>query len=217
LQVPAIVLSDQFLGQARAVVEQPEPAPNADGRLRAEPNGAGYKRYALTDSGVSPMAIPGTPGVTYTADGLTHNERGTPSSQAADHIAQLDKRRRKLDSIDYSAHWADIEGGGEVAIITWGSCTGPAHEAYERARAGGVAVKLISMRVLSPAQPEKLAAALAGVKRALVVEQTHSAQFARYLRAEYELPCRLESFNRAGPLPLRPADIHAELLRVSRS
>jgi 2-oxoglutarate ferredoxin oxidoreductase subunit alpha len=66
-------------------------------------------------------------------------------------------------------------------------------------------------------QPKKLAEALAGVKRALVVEQTHSAQFARYLRAEYELPCRLVSFNRAGPLPLRPADIHDELLRVSRS
>jgi 2-oxoglutarate ferredoxin oxidoreductase subunit alpha len=217
LQVPAIVLSDQFNGQARAIVEQPEQTPQTDERLRAEPNATDYKRYALTESGVSPMAIPGTPGVTYTADGLTHNERGTPSSQAADHIAQLDKRRRKLDSVDYGSHWADVEGQGDVAIITWGSCTAPAREAYERARAEGVAVKLISLRVLSPIQPKKLAAALAGVKRALVVEQTHSAQFARYLRAEYELPCRLESFHRAGPLPLRPADIHAELLRVSRS
>ena len=43
------------------------------------------------------MAIPGTPGTVYTADGLTHNERGVPSSQAADHLAQLDKRRHKLE------------------------------------------------------------------------------------------------------------------------
>ncbi|MDH4188729.1 MAG: 2-oxoacid:acceptor oxidoreductase subunit alpha [Betaproteobacteria bacterium] len=217
LQVPAIVLSDQFFGQARAIVEQPEATEPGGERLRAAANTTGYKRYALTPSGVSPMAIPGTPGVTYTADGLTHNEFGTPSSQAADHIAQMDKRLRKLTSVDYGEDWADVEGEGEIAILTWGSCTGPAREAYERARADGIQAKLISMRLLSPAQPEKLAAALSGVKRALVVEQTHSAQFVRYLRAEYELPCRLVAFNRAGPLPLRPADIHSELLRVSRS
>ena len=42
------------------------------------------------------MAIPGTPGVVYTADGLTHSEAGIPSSQARDHRLQLDKRLRKL-------------------------------------------------------------------------------------------------------------------------
>jgi hypothetical protein len=38
------------------------------------------------------MAIPGTPGRTYTADGLEHSEAGVPSSQARDHRRQLDKR-----------------------------------------------------------------------------------------------------------------------------
>ena len=42
------------------------------------------------------MALPGTPGCQYTADGLTHTERGIPTSSAADHAAQLDKRRDKL-------------------------------------------------------------------------------------------------------------------------
>jgi 2-oxoglutarate ferredoxin oxidoreductase subunit alpha len=217
LQVPAIVLSDQFQGQARAIVERPQDLAFAGERLRAEPNAAGYKRYALTTSGVSPMAIPGTAGVAYTADGLSHNERGTPSSQAADHLAQLDKRRRKLESLDYGEHWADIEGEGELAIITWGSCTAPAREAYARARADGLAVKLVSLRLLAPAQPARLARALNGVKRALVVEQSHGAQFGRYLRAEYDLPCRIESLHRPGPLPVRPAEIHSELTRMSRT
>ena len=65
-------------------------------RLTAPADTEGYRRYALTENGVSPMAIPGTAGATYTADGLEHNERGTPSSQAADHAAQMDKRARKL-------------------------------------------------------------------------------------------------------------------------
>ena len=68
-------------------------SPTAPGRLVAAAIAPGYRRYALTPDGVSPMAIPGTAGVAYTADGLEHAERGTPSSQAADHFAQLDKRR----------------------------------------------------------------------------------------------------------------------------
>jgi len=217
LQVPAIVLSDQFFGQARAVVERPADLSFAGERKAAAPNTEGYKRYALTESGVSPMAIPGTPGITYTADGLEHNERGTPSSQAADHVAQLDKRTRKLASLDYGSHWADVEGEGDVAVITFGSCTGPVREAFARAAADGVRARLVSLRLLAPTQPARLASALAGVKRVLVVEQNHTGQLYRYLRAEYELPGEVTSFRRPGPLPMRPDEIHQQLIEWSRA
>jgi 2-oxoglutarate ferredoxin oxidoreductase subunit alpha len=154
------------------------------------------------------MAIPGTPGVTYTADGLEHNERGTPSSQAGDHLAQVEKRARKLTQLDAAEGWASIEGEGEVAVVTFGSCTAPAREALERM--GGKA-RLVSLRLLSPAQPERLGAALEGVKRVIVVEQNHSGQFLRYLRAHYDLPGEVKSLRRPGPLPFRPEEIYAEL------
>jgi len=217
LQSPAIVLSDQSFGQARAVIDRPADLAFTGRRELAEPNAKNYKRYALTESGISPMAIPGMAGVTYTADGLEHSERGTPSSQASDHLAQLDKRQRKLASIDYGDYWADVEGEGELAVITFGSCTGPVREAFARARADGLTARLVSLRLLSPAQPEKLAAALAGVKRALVVEQNHGAQFLRYLRAEYDIAARLTSFHRPGPLPFRPDEVHRHLIEWSRS
>jgi len=217
LQTPAIVLSDQSFGQARAVIERPADLAFTGQRKLAEANLKDYKRYALTDSGVSPMAIPGMAGVTYTADGLEHNERGTPSSQAVDHLAQLDKRLRKLASVDYGDYWADVEGEGELAVITFGSCTGPVREAFARAKADGLSARLISLRLLSPVQPGRLAAALAGVKRALVVEQNHGAQFLRYLRAEYDIAPRLTSFHRPGPLPFRPEEIRRHLVDWSRS
>ncbi|MDX1374349.1 MAG: 2-oxoacid:acceptor oxidoreductase subunit alpha [Burkholderiales bacterium] len=217
LQTPAIVLSDQAFGQARAVIDRPADLAFTGRRRLAEANATDYKRYALTDSGVSPMAIPGMAGITYTADGLEHSERGTPSSQASDHLAQLDKRRRKLASIDYGDYWADVEGEGELAVITFGSCTGPVREAFARARSDGLNARLVSLRLLSPVQPERLAAALAGVKRALVIEQNHSAQFLRYLRGEYDLAPQLTSFHRPGPLPFRPQEIHRRLLEWSRS
>jgi 2-oxoglutarate ferredoxin oxidoreductase subunit alpha len=203
LQLPAIVLSDQYFGQARAVIDPPDLQEKAFGREKAVAGTAAYKRYALTPSGVSPMAIPGTPGCQYTADGLEHNERGTPSSQAADHLAQMDKRARKLAQLDPGEAWASIEGAGETAVLTFGSCTGPVREALKD-RDG---IRLVSLRLLSPAQPEKLKQALQGVKRVIVIEQNHSGQFLRYLRSEYELPSRVESLRRPGPLPFRPGEI----------
>jgi 2-oxoglutarate ferredoxin oxidoreductase subunit alpha len=213
LQVPALVLPDQSMGQSRVVLDRPADIRFATRRLVAEAAPANYKRYALTDGGVSPMAIPGTRGAVYTADGLEHSERGIPSSQAADHLAQLDKRAKKLEQADYSRYWAEIEGEGDLAVVTWGSCTPPVREALDRARADGVAAKLISLRLLSPAQPARLAEALAGVKRVLVVEQTHSGQFYRYLRSAYELPGETRVFHRPGPLPMRPGEIHSKIVK----
>jgi 2-oxoglutarate ferredoxin oxidoreductase subunit alpha len=218
LQCPCIVLSDQSLGQTRAVIDAPADMGFVGTRLIAETpaEGAAFARYALTASGVSPMPLPGTPGCQYTADGLEHAECGTPSSQESDHASQLDKRLRKLVDHDYGDHWASIEGEGDIAVITWGSCTGAAREAVARARADGVHARLISLRLLYPTRPEHMARALEGVAKLLVIEQSHLGQFARYLRGEYDLPCRPEQINRAGPLPVRPGEIHARLLSMGK-
>jgi 2-oxoglutarate ferredoxin oxidoreductase subunit alpha len=208
LQAPALVLSDQFMGQSRAIVDQPADAGGAAQRLTAGADTADYKRYRNTETGVSPMAIPGTPGVAYTADGLEHTEAGIPSSQARDHRLQLDKRERKLARHDYGARWADIEGDGECAVITFGSATGAVREALARLRARGIDnLRLVALRLLAPAQPRRMQEALAGVARVLVVEQNHGAQLYRYLRSVYDLPARPASFHRPGPLPLRPAEV----------
>ena len=212
LQAPAIVLSDQFMGQSRAIIDRPPVRPASARRLTVAADTPDYKRYRDTPSGVSPMAIPGTPGVVYTADGLEHTEAAIPSSQARDHVIQLDKRERKLTRFDYGSRWADLEGGGPLAVITFGSATGPVREALRRAAAQGVAARLIGLRLLAPLQAEVVAQALVGVERVLVVEQNHGAQLLRYLRGMLDLPGRPASFHRPGPLPLRPAEICAALL-----
>jgi 2-oxoglutarate/2-oxoacid ferredoxin oxidoreductase subunit alpha len=211
LQAPAIVLSDQFMGQSRAIVERPALRASTATRLTVPANTADYKRYRDTESGVSPMAIPGTPGTVYTADGLEHTEGAIPSSQARDHTVQLDKRERKLMGYDYGSRWADIEGEGTLAVVTFGSSSGPAREAVQRAAAQGVAVRLVVLRLLAPLQPEAVAMAFQGVERVMVVEQNHGAQLLRYLRGMADLPGRPASFHRPGPLPLRPGELCAAI------
>jgi 2-oxoglutarate/2-oxoacid ferredoxin oxidoreductase subunit alpha len=212
LQVPAIVLSDQFIGQARAAIERPADVAFIGQRIKATDVIGVYKRYALAANGVSPMAIPGTRGGQYTADGLTHTERGIPTSGERDHNTQLDKRHDKLAQFKFGDHWATTEGTGDLAIITWGSLTGAAREAIARAGGDGVDASLVALRLLSPVQPESFAAALDGKTRVLVVEQSHGAQFYRYLRAHYDLPREVRVLNRAGPLPIRAGEIHSAIM-----
>ncbi len=217
LQSPAIVLSDQFFGQTRSVIDRPADLHFEGGRVTAPAGAEGYQRYANTDDGVSPMAVPGTPGVAYTADGLEHNQRGTPSSQAGDHAMQLDKRQRKLALAGYGDRWADVEGEGDLVVLTLGSATGPVREALARAAAEGVVARLVSMRLIAPARPEPFARLLQGTRRLLVVEQNHGAQFLRYLRSVYDLPGEVRSYCHPGPLPIRPAEVHRQIVEWSRA
>jgi len=207
LQTVAVVLSDQNLAQSTVLIPEPKyELQEIGGRALAGPE-ENYQRYRATDSGVSPMAIPGTPESCYVADGLEHAESGKPSTAAADHALQMDKRSRKIDEFDYGEHWADIRGSGETAIITWGSTTAAVREAAARLGAQGREVRVIALRLLLPASPDRLAGELEGVSRVLVVEQTHSGQFHKYLRAHYDIQAQMHLLARPGPLPITPGEI----------
>ncbi len=207
LQTAAIVLSDQSLGQTRSIIPRPADVAFATRRLLQTEASDEYQRYRTGGSGVSAMALPGLAGCQYTADGLEHGPTGTPSSRAEDHAQQLDKRRDKLQLHDYGDHWAQIEGEGPMAILTWGSSLAPVREALAGLAAEGIGARVVAPRLLMPVQPEAMAEALAGVETALVVEQCHGAQFFHYLRAFYAPQCELHSVSLPGPLPIRPADV----------
>jgi 2-oxoglutarate ferredoxin oxidoreductase subunit alpha len=207
LQTVSLVLSDQSLGQSRAIIENP-PLRALPWRRAIEASaGADYRRYQITADAISPMTLPGTPGGMYTADGLEHNETGTPSSMAADHREQLNKRLKKLEDFDYGDDWAEIEGQGDECIITWGSSAGAVREAAQELRKQSREVRVIAIRLLAPLQRQRLSQAIEDAGRILVVEQNHGGQLFHYLRAQGVLPTLAESLAQPGPLPLRPGRI----------
>ncbi|MCF6195137.1 MAG: hypothetical protein L3J50_00430 [Emcibacter sp.] len=209
MQTAVIVLSDQFMGQASTIIDPPANISFMAQRLVEENPAEDYARYAVTADGVSPMSLPGTPGGQYTADGLEHNPKGLPSTLMEDHRDQMDKRDRKVAEFNYGDHWADVEGDtdSELVVLTWGSTTNAVREGTERLRAEGVSCKLVAMRLLSPAVPNYFDEAVKGAKRILVVEQSHSGQFLKLLRANYDMPGEVKSFRRPGPLIIRPGEI----------
>ncbi|CAA0120120.1 2-oxoglutarate oxidoreductase subunit KorA [BD1-7 clade bacterium] len=207
LQTPVIALSDQSIAQSDAAITQPTLWHKEAKRLTAAASDEPYDRYALTESGISPMAIPGEDELMYTGDGLEHNAHGTPSAAAEHHQQQLDKRANKLTEFDYGDHWADINGEGSTVIICWGSVSSAAAEACKRLNESGTPCRVISLRLLAPLQTQALDHALVGVTRLLVVEQSHGAQFIAWIRSKMVFQCELHSLAIPGPLPIRPGMI----------
>ena len=216
LQCPAVVLSDQRLGQARAAIAPPPVRDWQARRKLATEVIDDYRRFADTEDGISPMALPGMAGGQYTATGLSHMESARPSASGTDHQRQLDKRRHKLERFDFGDDWADIDGDGELVVLTWGSTTQPAREAIARMRSRGHAIRLISIRLLSPLDADTLTEALGSGRRLLVVEQSHGGQFHRYIRSHIELPADTRLLARPGPLNIGPGEIVAAIEEMTR-
>lgn len=213
LQTPVMLLSDQSLGQTQTIIDIPaeRPAPLV---RRVEPlEGVPFERYALTADGISPMPAPGRPGTQWVADGLSHKPTGHPSNSAKDHIAQLDKRRRKIETFDYGDTWGRIFGPADAptALLAFGSTVGPAREAAARLTAAGRPTKVVALRLIAPVRHPELAAALAGTALPIVVEQNESGQLFRHLLGARALPANARSFARPGPAPFRPAEIVAHV------
>ncbi|WP_414980042.1 2-oxoacid:acceptor oxidoreductase family protein [Congregibacter sp.] len=213
LQTAAIVLSDQFLGQSTAIVDPPRGLQERD-PLPPDPQTDHYLRYALVDNGVSPQSVPGDKDQCFTADGLEHNERGTPSAGALNHQRQLDKRACKLTALDPGDDWEETHGKGSVALICFGSAAASVVTAYDHLLSAGIACRVIALRLLAPLPVEQLLDALDGCVRIIVIEQNHGAQLLHYLRGHLEFSGTFHSVATPGPVPLAPATIVAAVDNV---
>ncbi len=197
-QCPGIILSDLLLSEGRSSVDPKELAfdPEIDrGELitAAEDSGQsnGYKRYKITESGVSPRAIPGVLGHTHTASTDEHDEDGVLISDEFTNPnkrrAMMEKRQRKVAGIEAAVKPPELIGipGADVTLVGWGSTKGVIGEAVEILNSQGISTNQLQIRWLVPLHGQTTVGILktAG-KRTIMVENNYSGQFARYLRSE---------------------------------
>jgi 2-oxoglutarate ferredoxin oxidoreductase subunit alpha len=223
-QVPVIVLSDFALSN------RVETIPNFDfsrvkhtGRLLWAPDGSerDYKRYQVTESGVSPMSLPGMHGGSYVAEGLEHDETGAPGYTPELHTTMMAKRFRKLataaDEIRTWPHaiWRYGHPEPKVGIVSWGSASGPVREAIDRALAGGMQVQAFFPRFLSPMPDTELSEFIAPLNAVIVPELNYRGQLADIIQARFCMKIhRLNKFTgesfTAGEVYDKIAAIYAE-------
>lgn len=222
-QTPVIFLSDQDMS-VRVVTLTPFDLGKVklESRLLWDPsaNGHGgddYLRYKVTDSGVSPMSLPGMPGGQYTAEGLEKMESGAPEYTPELHEQNFKKRDRKIRNAlkDYEA-WKMFEQfgtpGAPVAIVGWGSTIGPVREAVARAENEGMPVEVLYPKLLFPLPSAQLGAFMEGRQAVIVPELNFTGQFGRTLRAEFWR--EIIHLTKYGGVPFAAREIYDKIKQV---
>jgi 2-oxoglutarate ferredoxin oxidoreductase subunit alpha len=193
-QCPGIVISDLLISEGRASVNPADinMHPVIDrGALITEPSSSdGYLRYQITESGVSPRALPGLQGYVHVVATDEQDEDGVLISDEFTHPHKrrkmVEKRARKLQDVVTRIAPPALEGppDAEVTLVGWGSTYGVIQEAVEMLNERGVAVNHLPIKWIVPFHADAVIDILSDAKRIIVVENNYSGQFARYMRSE---------------------------------
>ncbi|HEV7663828.1 MAG TPA: 2-oxoacid:acceptor oxidoreductase subunit alpha [Chloroflexota bacterium] len=203
-QIPAIVLQDTVLAVRTESIPQPDLSTvNIVNRQTFAYRDAGdatepgydaasgperYLRYQITPDGVSPMAIPGTPGGAYVATGLEHTQAANTSSDARNHAAMTEKRFRKMDGVLAKAPPAHEYGdpSAEIGFLTWGSTFGVVAEAIDKLAAQGIKAHALAPRMVWPLPTHQIDPFLKNKRIVIVPEVNYTGQFANLLKTHYQ-------------------------------
>ena len=192
-QIPVILLSDQYLGDASATVkpfdisniEVASPASTYDGKEK-------YLRYKFTEDGISPRLLPGKTRNFVSADSDEHDENGKITESSEMRINMMDKRMKKLEKLKLELQEPEFIGSEqyETLILGWGSTYGPITEA---------------LKLLNEKQPNKYAALVFGdifplpqtllkekaakAKKIVNIEQNATGQLADLIREQTSIVC----------------------------
>jgi 2-oxoglutarate/2-oxoacid ferredoxin oxidoreductase subunit alpha len=192
-QIPAFILTDQYLADSQWTYPgfDLSRVVYTDYRLR-EPQTNGpndYKRYAHTDSGVSPFAVPGRSNRLVVADSDEHDEEGHLTEDGEIRRRMVEKRLlRKFPSLKAEISPPFFYGSREpdTVLVGWGSTYGVLREATDHlARQGKVALLHFSEIFPFPDTDKfDYLNLLRQARRTICVENNATSQFARLMRME---------------------------------
>jgi 2-oxoglutarate ferredoxin oxidoreductase subunit alpha len=198
-QTPILVLSDLYLGEGNRTMDRDEldfNVPILRGFLADESgDGKGFKRYKITQSGISPRAFPGWKGHQFTAPTDEHMESGILISDVLAGVPpwveerrkMMEKRMRKLEGLRAEMSLPELWGSpdADLTIMSWGSTAPTVREAIGRLAAAGHTANSLEFSHLFPMKiPETQELLERNDTTTLMVEGNYTGQFAHLLRAE---------------------------------
>ncbi|KKP67552.1 MAG: Pyruvate flavodoxin/ferredoxin oxidoreductase domain protein [Candidatus Roizmanbacteria bacterium GW2011_GWA2_35_19] len=146
-----------------------------------------YLRYKITEDGVSPRLIPGTPGHYYQANSYEHLEDGHTTEEAQPRLNQVNKRARKWDTylkIDFKPPkvYGDLDKA-EVVFVSWGSNKGAVIEAQKQLK-DKTNTAFINFTHLYPLNKKIILPFFKENKKYILVENNSWGQFGKLLLQE---------------------------------
>ncbi len=218
-QCPVILVTDLALSLGKQTVEPLDYSRveirrgklDVKEELPERVDGAYFKRYEVTEDGVSNRVIPGMKNGIHHVTGVEHDETGKPSESPENRKAQMDKRLRKLNNLPKTfkdpIYVNATHEEADLLVVGVNSTRGTIEEAMPRLEADGVKVNLAQIRLLHPFPKDELQALMNKAKKVVVVENNATAQLANIIKMNVGGE-KIENVLKYDGNPFLPAELH---------
>ncbi|MDE9829021.1 2-oxoacid:acceptor oxidoreductase subunit alpha [Staphylococcus delphini] len=223
-QCPVILLSDLQLSLGKQTVkaldhskiEIRRGATITEDIERDEDDKDYFKRYAVTESGVSPRPIPGVKGGIHHVTGVEHNEEGKPSEAAENRQNQMDKRMRKTEKlvIPKPVEGTATHDDADILYLGFISTKGAIQEGASRLEQQGHRINHLQIRQLHPFPTEVIQDAVDKAKKVVVVEHNYQGQLANIIKMNVNLGDKLVKQTKYDGTPFLPHEIEDKGLEI---
>ena len=226
-QCPVILLSDLQLSLGKQTVKQLDYNKIKINRgatvledIARDPEDKDYfKRYEVTESGVSPRPVPGVKGGIHHVTGVEHNEQGKPSEAAQNRQDQMDKRMRKTADlrIEQSVEGTLKHEQADILYLGFISTKGAIQEGAARIEAAGHKVEHLQIRQLHPFPTDVIQEAVDRAHKVVVVEHNYQGQLANIIKMNVNLGNKLVNQTKYDGTPFLPHEIETKGLTLLNS
>ncbi|KIX91639.1 2-oxoglutarate ferredoxin oxidoreductase subunit alpha [Staphylococcus microti] len=226
-QCPVILLSDLQLSLGKQTVKQLDYNKIKINRgatvledITRDPEDKDYfKRYEVTESGVSPRPVPGVKGGIHHVTGVEHNEQGKPSEAAQNRQDQMDKRMRKTANLRIEQ---PVEGTlkheqADILYLGFISTKGAIQEGAARLEVAGHKVEHLQIRQLHPFPTDVIQEAVDRAHKVVVVEHNYQGQLANIIKMNVNLGDKLVNQTKYDGTPFLPHEIETKGLTLLNS
>ncbi|MCX7975176.1 MAG: 2-oxoacid:acceptor oxidoreductase subunit alpha [Candidatus Aminicenantes bacterium] len=177
-----------------------------------------YKRYLITEDGISPRTFPGISGGIHLVESVEHGENGLRSEDPEIRKKMMEKRMRKLLSIAPNLIPPIIFGPpeAEIAVIGVGSTKGPILEALKFLREEGIQAKFFQVRTLWPFPTREVSEFLQGTRQLVIVENNYTGQLLTLLQSQvcFSPNLKVEGLRKYLPDNFTPEEIYRGLKQL---
>ncbi|MCW4034165.1 MAG: 2-oxoacid:acceptor oxidoreductase subunit alpha [Candidatus Bathyarchaeota archaeon] len=190
-QIPAIIISDKYLGESNQTTQiYDQTKTKIDRGQIITDTYAGteeYMRHKITENGISPRAFPGTKNALVRTNADEHNELGYTTEDPILSTKMADKRFKKLEALTKELqNHATVKLHGpktaKTTIIGWGSTKGPILEAMKILNKNEDKVNYLQVIYLTPFPTDRIKTILQSAKETVVVENNQTSQLSSLIR-----------------------------------
>ncbi|KOO49221.1 2-oxoacid:acceptor oxidoreductase subunit alpha [Viridibacillus arvi] len=216
LQLPVILLSDLQLSLGKQTVE-PFDYSKIEirrgklelGELPEAEDKAYFKRFEVTEDGVSTRVVPGQKHGIHHVTGVEHDETGKPSEAAGNRKAQMDKRFRKLDHVNFNmpVFKNTPHEEADVLLVGFNSTKGAIEEIQPMLNEEGIKTNHAHIRLIHPFPAVEMKELIDNAKKVIVVENNATGQLANVMKMNIGAHDKIISLVKYDGTPFLPKEL----------